>query len=200
MLTATPVLDQVLLEVLDQNYAVVAHVRQYLVAGPVHAFTLDHFVFTPEEQTWLHVTDDHATVSQFGGLGIDGLTALPNGPYHMRMIQPGKPDIDADFWIKHGASIAGNVSIDQNPVALGQPLRLRFAFGGPVNLVARIYNLAGELVCQQTWAGTAGNLQIKMQSSSGLGVSAGVYLIDIRGATLSGGDEVSRQLKFVVLR
>jgi len=63
-----------------------------------------------------------------------------------------------------------------------------------------VHNIAGELVSQQSGVGVSGAIRLSLQSASGSPVSTGIYLVQVRAVTLSGGLEYEKILKVAVVR
>ncbi len=185
---------------LDQNLNVVARVSSYVSLGALSSFTLSQSTFIPETHLNLGVTDSLGQASLWNGKGLDGLSALPNGYYRMRLVQTGLPPIDQHFWIEHGDWNGGSVAVLGSPAKAGQDPSLHYGFQEAVYFNARVYNLAGELVSQSSEVGVQGNIQLKLRTPSGQPVSSGIYLVEVRALTVLGGLEFIKYLKVAVVR
>jgi hypothetical protein len=183
--------------VLDAQGSVVARVRSYTSAGVLSSFTLSSETFVPEKQRVLTVLDSQGNASAYSGAGLDG-SGLPSGYYLMRLEQPGQGAIEKAFWIQHEDYGEGKLLV--LGATAGGSARIGFWFGENVELQARVYNLAGELVSLGSAAGSSGVLSVDMQSSGGKNVSPGIYLVLLRGKMANGGVEFSRVLKMAVLK
>jgi hypothetical protein len=195
---ATPVSLE--LDVLDSNLNVVARLTLVGGQGAVSGLSLNHDTFVPEVDRQLIVSGGQGAQAIWNGAGLDNQTLLPNGYYHMHLTQSGLLAIDVPFVIEHGQYAGGTILPEANPVPAGQALVLDYAYPEAVNLQARIYNIAGELVSQGAGAGTVGSLHLALKSAGGMDVSSGIYLVQVRGHTVNGGLEFQKMIKVAVVR
>jgi hypothetical protein len=163
--------------------------------------SLSQSTFVPETQRNLIFVDNFGYQSSWPGTGIDGLSLLPNGFYQVHVVQAAKPDLILSFWIKHDDAVSfGTVILENNPVPVGTDLVLHYYYSESMEIHARVYNIAGELICQASGVGITGSLPVGFRSSSGKAVSAGVYIIDVRAFTVNGHIESDKVLKAAVVR
>jgi hypothetical protein len=187
------------IEILDSNLNVVGHVIIYGGHGTIQSVALSTTTFIPETQNLLSITANQGAMGSFNGKGLDNITLLPNGLYHVHLTQSGQPPIDVTFWIQHAQYSAGWVVAFNNPVPAGSPLILKYSFPQTVSLEARVYNIAGELVCLGDSLGNAGEIRMTMRTSGGRNASAGIYLIQIRGQVTSSGAAILKSIKVAVV-
>jgi hypothetical protein len=186
-------------EILDANLNVVGHVLLYGGSGSVGSISLSGTTFSPELGP-LTVSGDQGAQGQWNGTGLDNRTQLPNGFYHLRLVQGGRAALDAPFWIKHQDYAGGNLVALTGGLAGGATLGLGYNYPEAVQLEVRVYNLAGELVSQGSAVGLSGVVTIYYRSAGGLPIAAGIYLIQVRGTTVNGGAEFLKLLKVAVTR
>jgi hypothetical protein len=165
--TPTPQLTLVPAEllVLDAGGNVVARVRSYGSLGYLTDFTLASQTFVPERQRSLLVTDSQGNSSSFSGTGLDGGSQLPSGYYSMRLEQPGQGAIEKPFWIQHEQYGDGRALVLEG--GAHGTAQIGYWYPEQVELQARVYNLAGELVSLGSAVGSSGVLSLDLRSAGG---------------------------------
>jgi hypothetical protein len=105
-------------------------------------------------------------------------TTVPDGPYSLRLSQPGRADLQASVWVRHAALALGRLILAPQPALTYVTLLLAPPPGLRVEL--RVHDLGGALVAQWSLPAGSSHLQWDLCTESGRRVSAGIYLVEAR--------------------
>jgi hypothetical protein len=188
------------MDIVDANMNQVSQVTLYGGSGVITSVQLSETTFVPEAGGALSIVANQGAQGQWSGVGTDNQTSLPNGYYYVLLRQAGQPPVKVAFWVEHKPYSAGMIVALTNPVSQGSLLNLWYNYPSSVRLEVRVYNVAGELVAQANAVGSGGVLPVDLRSASGFSVADGVYMVQVRGTTISGGVQFLKMIKVAVAR